>query len=58
MLTNPDTETLPKGPFLALEIIHFLPTVAREALVDLWPRVWPWVRFLDAHRHVIPTAPK
>ncbi|KAJ7476369.1 hypothetical protein B0H11DRAFT_2281715 [Mycena galericulata] len=58
MISNSDAENLPMGPFLALELIHFLPTVARQALVDLWPRVWPWMSFLDAHRHVIPTAPR
>ncbi|KAJ7913406.1 hypothetical protein B0H13DRAFT_2271187 [Mycena leptocephala] len=57
MLSNSDTDNLPKGPFLALEMIHFLPTVPRQALVDLWPRVWPWIYFLDTHRDVIRTSP-
>jgi hypothetical protein len=57
MLSNSDTENLPKGPFLALEMIHFLPTVPRQALVDLWPRVWPWIYFLDTYRDVIRTSP-
>ncbi|KAJ7862860.1 hypothetical protein B0H13DRAFT_2565920 [Mycena leptocephala] len=57
MLSNSDTDNLPKGPFLALEMIHFLPTVPRQALVDLWPRVWPWIYFLDTYRDVIRTSP-
>jgi hypothetical protein len=57
ILCNSDTEDLPKGPFLALEIIHFLPNVARQALEELWPRVLAWVTFLDAHRGVMGTSP-
>ncbi|KAJ6479469.1 hypothetical protein C8R47DRAFT_1322672 [Mycena vitilis] len=57
LLSTSTTDDLPKPPFLAIQILRFLPHVPQQALVDLWPRVWPWAYFLDTYRDTIPMAP-
>ncbi|KAJ7118331.1 hypothetical protein C8R44DRAFT_878935 [Mycena epipterygia] len=57
LLANSDASHIPKGPFLALETIQFLPRIPRLALLDLWERVWPWMQFFNTYRDIVPTSP-
>ncbi|KAJ7186148.1 hypothetical protein C8R46DRAFT_1185613 [Mycena filopes] len=50
------TLTTITAAFLALEGLSILPPPL-EAHADLWPRVWPWVQFLDVYHPRIPEAP-
>ncbi|KAJ7660292.1 hypothetical protein DFH06DRAFT_1401729 [Mycena polygramma] len=57
LLSASTTGDLLKPPFLAIQLLRFLPHVPQQALVDLWPRVWPWAYFLDTYRDTIPMSP-
>ncbi|KAJ7658698.1 hypothetical protein DFH06DRAFT_1407136 [Mycena polygramma] len=44
-------------PFLALQTMYFIPDIPQQALVDFWPRIWPWVQFFDIYGDIIRLCP-
>ncbi|KAJ7617653.1 hypothetical protein DFH06DRAFT_1364354 [Mycena polygramma] len=57
---NPDAGTLSRiaRAWLSLCALKCLQRkTPAEAYIDLWPRVWPWVQFLDVHPHLLPGSP-
>ncbi|KAJ6517902.1 hypothetical protein C8R47DRAFT_1062484 [Mycena vitilis] len=56
LLANSAANNITRCPFFALDTIQFLPNIPRQALVDLWTRVWPWIQFHDTYGDIIPTA--
>ncbi|KAJ6451108.1 hypothetical protein C8R47DRAFT_1259808 [Mycena vitilis] len=57
LLANSKADDIPKFPFIALEMILFLRNIPPQALLDLWPRIWPWIQFLDTYSELMPTCP-
>ncbi|KAJ7675573.1 hypothetical protein DFH06DRAFT_1169919, partial [Mycena polygramma] len=31
--------------------------IPRGAYIDMWPRIWPWVQYIDVHPHLLPGSP-
>ncbi|KAJ6562071.1 hypothetical protein B0H19DRAFT_1259679 [Mycena capillaripes] len=46
-----------RRPVLGLQLMRNITDVPKQALFDVWPRVWAWIDFLYAHREAITGGP-
>ncbi|KAJ6546617.1 hypothetical protein B0H10DRAFT_2131009 [Mycena sp. CBHHK59/15] len=42
---------------IALEALRLHSSIPREAMPDLWQRVWPWIQFIHTYRHGLFSLP-